>query len=71
MILDTESTEGKALVALAKYADKVLMVSITHRETVFRNMLLFAAICDGLMEYSDADRHSWIRTDLAKLPEGI
>lgn len=60
MIIDTESTEGKALVALAKYGYKCFHGE--ESESALSEL--------GLMAF---DKHAgiWIETELAQLPEGL
>lgn len=68
MIIDTESPEGRALVALAKFGHAVVHADrwISPWWTVFN-----CALEHGLIEGADAKTNTVYFSNLAKLPEGL
>lgn len=68
MIIDTESEEGKALVALARFGHDVLHAD---RWTSPWWLVFNCALEHGMIASADAKTNTVHFSELAKLPEGI
>lgn len=69
MIIDTDTKEGKALVALAKFGDAVLNLD----DWTDSNAITNAALRFHIVGYDYCEQYATgiHQTDLAKLPEGL
>ena len=74
MIIDTESPEGQALVALAKFGERALWYMEKYPDTAIEMLLEAWALHHGIYARTDPNADGdteYVRTDLAKLPEGL